>query len=620
MSKLQEAIQDILAESNNAQAPNAAELYEQVNQKESNDSDTEHAAPSGDGATRTSKKPTNPDELSDPAAKELAAVTQADSSDKSEGSGDGDNASDNTVDFDDNDDEGLEPVESEGDDPAASDDEGSEGSDDTGGEGSTGDTDGADSEDDEPSEDGDEELGGEDEPTTEEASDDAEQSGEPEGEGEGTDDEDVSGEETPDEPQNTDSEESEPEAPGGEEDSGEESSPEEEPSEADDDEDSEEADPEVGGKDPDFDEEGNLKSLEEVEEAASGKDDVSHAASVVNEAKELSDRLGDLARELIEREGIKDASTEAIQRVIRISVESIQDRAELLVGETVNVVDGEDPYFVAIQKAITHARNTLRTIRNFSEGLAVHAIGERAKTLRDLVAGLEGGVKDVPLRPSEAKQLAIDGALNLEAYAYANKVQTLAKEITDWLRGSIGPYLISASRGEAPGFNEFRSSLVTVNPELAQRVSNDGVAISNTETSILLPGTTVFTYVKGEGYPDLLTIVPLTAKSDLPTAVVLPTVTQVEMERMLTEMSVYGSVAVKMLSIINQMFEVLANIESWVNETYDEDQGAVKSLHIEHLVTAITLPLADVFYLAYKQYVAINGLFTAIEDQQSQQA
>lgn len=360
-----------------------------------------------------------------------------------------------------------------------------------------------------------------------------------------------------------------------------------------------------------FDEEGQLVSVAEVKEAEANSDKITQASEIIKEAGEISDRLKDLAREIIDRnQGFDDsspeASVESFTRIAEFSLEALEAQASRLFDDGYSLKENVTPERKAISEAFTTVSKSLTNASRMAAQVLDSGFAEDVNQLR---ASMQDDYINptVKLLPEEVECIHIDGAVSLDALRVGGTLLKAADETGHWLTQAIGPYLGALAKGELALLPVLGLTLLHEDRDLAQRVK-DLMPTPSNEVSSLLPGNAVFTYLGNNGASAYVSIVTVKSKLNLASNTKLSNLTATDINPLFNELLVLGKTVGKLNRQLNLLGQVVAKLDTWYSQTDSTESQVVRHLKLENFLVSITQPTLKQFYLAAKLYVTILGI------------
>lgn len=379
----------------------------------------------------------------------------------------------------------------------------------------------------------------------------------------------------------------------------------------------EDADPENAADDS----ETTAAEQEQAEAAEQSENPAEKAAAVIREAREMSDRLGELAEQIVDRhvntgEGQAPGATipageePATQEDLQTSIAAESHRAHqfthrLLMQEARTrlgfAVESEASGTVYHQANVRMLEGAIGSLENLARGnissklhldTKIEAIEERVNALAE--------VQTVTIDSRVISDLHVQGSLSLDTLIYAPVYQRAVSELREWLGTILGAYLKSAETGARAIVMPFTSGVLVDNAKIAQ-VLRETLPVCSDSVSRVLPGNRVMAYVKQDDAQKVLKVVRLTGQE--PPAQITLTGTSIgSVKQAVNELKLLARAQQDSVRNIVALTNASKSILGWVNQANDDD--------LIRLDLPALLPMA--YTPAISLHTAINAYIWAL--------
>lgn len=364
-------------------------------------------------------------------------------------------------------------------------------------------------------------------------------------------------------------------------------------------------------QDESFDEEGQLISVAEVKAEEAQSDKIVQASEIIKEASEISDRLKDLAREIIDRNQGFDPETdgvaiESFARIASFSVESLEAQAANLFEDGYRTDEGQTPEVKAIRGLFDTAGKQLASASRIAGDLLDAGFSKKVDDLRTALQ-TDFVNPTVVLEPEVAEAVHIDGTVSLDHLRVGGQLLQSLQATGVWLKTAIGPYLKACAKGEFALLPVLTTGLVSDRPEVAQRL-RDLTVIQSNDVSAVLPGNVVFGYLGANGAQAYFDSRVVKSKVTLPGVPKLTNLTAVEIAPLFNELLVLGKAVNAANRLLNLLSVVVPKLEAWYQQADATEARIVRHVGLGHFIVAITRPVLSQFYLVGTLYTAILAI------------
>lgn len=316
-----------------------------------------------------------------------------------------------------------------------------------------------------------------------------------------------------------------------------------------------------------------------------------HAASIIKESKEISDRLGELAEQIVDRHVLNSDEQQAPGATIpaneepatqediesSVAVETIQARqyarnlllqeASSRLGFAVESEGSGTVYHQANERVLENAISSLENLSRNNIASKLH-LDTKIEAIEKLVDELEE-VQEIVVDSQVLSDLHVQGSLSLDTLIYAPIYQRTVNELRDWLGSVLGVYLKSAEEGARAIVMPFTTGVLVENTKVAQvlRESND---LCSDAVSRILPGNRVMVYLKQDEAAKVLKVVRLDDKT-APKQITLTGTSIGSVKQALNELKLLAKVQQDSIRNIVALTNASKSILGWVQQADDDD-------------------------------------------------
>lgn len=361
--------------------------------------------------------------------------------------------------------------------------------------------------------------------------------------------------------------------------------------------------------DPIFDSDGTSVEREQAKEVADTEDPTAKATEVITEAKEISDRLGDLAQQIVDQYGPEGKDPETEDAEVEQDVEAVLAKENLkplhrhlrdslfgsleaTLGLRYESLEGQSVYRLATQKVLTDALEHLKRL-GANKDRSFMKLEAKIESLHNhLETGLEM-TKSVSVPGDNVDTLVTNGSLNLDNFVYASQIQTVTRELSSWIGSMLAQYLKNAADGKRSSVMPFRPSVLRDDPklvepwrtalELATRDIGPIWPGDRALVCVSIPGTETYS-VRLKSNPQRTKVSETYQVAELDTSA---------LKNLVNELKIAADALRSMLKVVTVLTNSTQNFLSWTQEATEDELELVN--------------FAELLPMAYSPAISITG-------------
>ena len=353
-----------------------------------------------------------------------------------------------------------------------------------------------------------------------------------------------------------------------------------------------------------------------AEDAEQAENPAEKASAIIKESREISDRLGELAEQIVDRhltpdqgqapgatippseepgtqEDLESSIANESLRANQFARRILMQEARTRLGFAVESEASGTVYHQANERML---RSAIEALENFSRNniasklhldTKIEAIEERVNTMAE--------VQTVTIDTRVISDLHVQGSLSLDTLIYAPIYQRTIGELREWLGTILGAYLKSAETGARAIVMPFTSGALVENAKIAQ-VLRESLPVCSDSVSRVLPGNRVMAYVKQDDAQKVLKVVRL-AGQEPPKQITLTGTSTGSVKQALNELKLLARAQQDSIRNIVALTNASKSILGWVNQANDDE--------------LITLDLPALLPMAYTPAISLHTSISA---------
>jgi len=353
-----------------------------------------------------------------------------------------------------------------------------------------------------------------------------------------------------------------------------------------------------------------------AEDAEQAENPAEKASAIIKESREISDRLGELAEQIVDRhltpdqgqapgatippseepgtqEDLESSIANESLRANQFARRILMQEARTRLGFAVESEASGTVYHQANERMLQSA---IEALENFSRNniasklhldTKIEAIEERVDAMAE--------VQTVTIDTRVISDLHVQGSLSLDTLIYAPIYQRTIGELREWLGTILGAYLKSAETGARAIVMPFTSGALVENAKIAQ-VLRESLPVCSDSVSRVLPGNRVMAYVKQDDAQKVLKVVRL-AGQEPPKQITLTGTSTGSVKQALNELKLLARAQQDSIRNIVALTNASKSILGWVNQANDDE--------------LITLDLPALLPMAYTPAISLHTSISA---------